>query len=402
MADEVRVHQPDEAKPEPQPTPSSTSPPVEPPPEHERPHTMSPWSPATAVELEREAFHDEEMPRVQMSRRTIALGVLFLVTLAAFLIFVLPQIDGLEDTWHRIENGNPWWLAAAAVFTVLSFGGYVAQFHGIFTPDAPRKLTSSEAYQICMAALAASRLFSAAGAGGLALQAWAMRRAGMTRRMVADRTITFLVLQYWFYTAVIALFGLALNFGILHGKAPFALTVIPAILAIVAMAIAGLIALTPTDLQRRLDGWAGGHGRIAKLAQRLATGPAAASAGVRAAIVHVVRLDGAVAGAAAYWAFNVAVLWAAFHAFGDPPALGVLVMIYFIGMLGNLLPDPGGVGGVDGGMIGASLAFGVSSDLAVVSVLTYRAFAFWLPTIPGIIAYFQLRRTVARWRAQGA
>jgi uncharacterized membrane protein YbhN (UPF0104 family) len=53
-------------------------------------------------------------------------------------------------------------------------------------------------------------------------------------------------------------------------------------------------------------------------------------------------------------------------------------------------------------MIGASLAFGVSSDLAVVSVLTYRAFAFWLPTIPGIIAYFQLRRTVARWRAQGA
>ena len=75
-------------------------------------------------------------------------------------------------------------------------------------------------------------------------------------------------------------------------------------------------------------------------------------------------------------------------------------MAYFVGMLGNLLPLPGGVGGVDGGMIGALIAFGVDGGLAVVAVLTYRAFAFWLPTIPGAIAYFQLRRTVARWREE--
>jgi hypothetical protein len=37
--------------------------------------------------------------------------------------------------------------------------------------------------------------------------------------------------------------------------------------------------------------------------------------------------------------------------------------------------------------------------LAVVAVLAYRGFAFWLPTVPGAIAYLQLRRTVARWRA---
>ena len=70
-------------------------------------------------------------------------------------------------------------------------------------------------------------------------------------------------------------------------------------------------------------------------------------------------------------------------------------------MLGNLLPLPGGIGGVDGGMIGAFAAFGVDVGLAVVAVLTYRAFAFWLPTIPGAIAYFQLRRT-RRALARGA
>ena len=71
-------------------------------------------------------------------------------------------------------------------------------------------------------------------------------------------------------------------------------------------------------------------------------------------------------------------------------------------MLANVLPLPGGIGGVDGGMIGAFIAFGVAGGLAVVAVLAYRAFAFWLPTIPGAIAYLQLRRTVARWQEERA
>jgi uncharacterized membrane protein YbhN (UPF0104 family) len=51
-------------------------------------------------------------------------------------------------------------------------------------------------------------------------------------------------------------------------------------------------------------------------------------------------------------------------------------------------------------MIGAFAAFSVDVELAIVAVLTYRAFAFWLPTIPGAIAYFQLRRTVHMWGEQ--
>jgi uncharacterized protein (TIRG00374 family) len=108
--------------------------------------------------------------------------------------------------------------------------------------------------------------------------------------------------------------------------------------------------------------------------------------------------DPALLGAFAFWGFNIAVLWASFHAFGEAPPWAVIVMAYFVGMLGNLLPLPGGVGGVDGGMIGAFAAFGVDFGLATVAVLTYRGFAFWLPTIPGVIAYFQLRKTVNRWR----
>jgi uncharacterized protein (TIRG00374 family) len=78
----------------------------------------------------------------------------------------------------------------------------------------------------------------------------------------------------------------------------------------------------------------------------------------------------------------------------------VIIQGYFVGFLGNLLPLPGGIGGVDGGMIGAFAAFGVPLPLVVPAVLAYRVLTFWLPTIPGAIAYFQLRRTVSRWREE--
>ena len=80
----------------------------------------------------------------------------------------------------------------------------------------------------------------------------------------------------------------------------------------------------------------------------------------------------------------------------------MLVVGYFVGLLGNLLPLPGGVGGVDGGMIGAFVAFGEPTGLTVVAVLAYRGFAFYLPTLPGAIAYLTLRRTVAHWKEERA
>ena len=86
-------------------------------------------------------------------------------------------------------------------------------------------------------------------------------------------------------------------------------------------------------------------------------------------------------------------LWASLHAFGEAPSAAVVVMAYFVGMLANALPIPGGIGAVDGGMIAALIGFGVAGGLAIVGVLAYRAFAFWLPIIPGTIAYVQLLRT---------
>jgi hypothetical protein len=222
----------------------------------------------------------------------------------------------------------------------------------------------------------------------------------MRRRFVADKTLTFLILTYMPYMAALIVCGIGLRVGLFPGDAPFGLTVVPAIVAAILTGIGIATALVPTDLQRRLEGFAHQRGRVGKWAQQLANLPASASAGMRDALASLRSPDPALAGAILFWAFQVAVLWAAFHAFGASPPRAVLVQGFFVGMLGNLLPLPGGVGGVEGGMIGAFAALGVDAGLAVVAVLVFRALTFWLPMVPGVIAYFQLRRTVERWRSQ--
>jgi len=339
----------------------------------------------------------EEMPRVRFTRRRLLLFIAFVVSSIAFLYLVLPKLLGLEDTWNRIRGGNGWWLALGALLEMCSFLGYVALFRAVFV-RGESQIGWGVSYEITMAGLAATRLFASAGAGGIALTAWALRRSGLSRRVVACRMVAFMALLYGVYMATLVIGGLGLYLGLFSGSAPFAITVVPAIFGAVVIATFLAVSLLPSDFDRLVARWTRGGGKVARSARRLAAVPAAAATGVRTALDLVRSRDPYLLGAIAWWGFDIAVLWACFHAFGASPPKVVIVMSYFIGMLANTLPLPGGIGGVDGGMIGAFSAFGVPVEISVVSVLAYRAFAFWLPTLPGAVAYLQLRRTVSRWR----
>jgi putative heme transporter len=344
---------------------------------------------------------EEEMPRVLLTRRQIIAFALFILSGIAFLYFVLPKLAGVGTTVRRIERGDSWWIAIGVLFEVLSFAGYVVLFRSVFVRGESR-IGWRESYLITMAGLVATRLFAAAGAGGVALTAWALRRSGMESRLVACRMVAFLVLLYAIYAASLLIDGIGLGTGLFPGGGSFAITIVPAIAAAVLLAVAGAVALLPEDIERRLEPWASGSGRLAHWVARAATVPAFAASGIRTAIGLIRERNPGLLGALAWWGFDISVLWAMFHAFGSPPPFTVIWMAYFVGMLGNLLPLPGGLGGVEGGMIGAFAAFGVNFNLALLAVLSYRAISFWLPTLPGALAYFQLRRTVARWRDEQA
>jgi putative heme transporter len=209
--------------------------------------------------------------------------------------------------------------------------------------------------------------------------------------------IAFLVLLYGAYMVALIVCGVGLYTGVFPGPHPFAITIGPAIVAGIAILAVLAVAFVPTDLERRLGAPTGAERAPLRWLRGLATGSASASGGVRYAGRKLRHPDWAMLGAVAWWGLNIAVLYAAFRAFGQAPPTAVLVQAFFVGMLANLLPLPGGIGGVDGGMIGAFVAFGVSGSLALIAVLVYRLLSFWLPSIPGAIAYFQLRRTVNRW-----
>jgi uncharacterized membrane protein YbhN (UPF0104 family) len=351
----------------------------------------------------RETAHDEEMPRIRFTRRRVILALLFVVSAVVFFYYVLPQIAGVSSTLHRLERGNSWWIAVGAVFEALSFAAYVVLFYAVFVREKnggeqPIRIGWRESYLITMAGVVATRVFAAAGAGGIALTAWALRRSGMQPRLVACRMVAFTVLLYSVYAGSLVLAGLGLGTGLFPGGGSFAITILPATVGALLFVLAGAVALLPHDVERRLQQWARGSGRVARAMARAVTVPALAASGIRTAIALVRTRDPRLLGAPAWWGLEICVLWACFHAFGKAPPFTVLWMAYFVGMLGNLLPLPGGIGGVEGGMIGALAAFGVDFNLAVLAVLSYRGLSFWLPTIPGLIAYLQLRRKAARWR----
>jgi uncharacterized protein (TIRG00374 family) len=356
-----------------------------------------PTEPAEPVRSAEQVTH-EQPPQMRTTRRRVVASLLFVVGIVVFLYFGLPKLVGLGATIKRLREGNAWWLGAAAVLEALSFGGYVALFRAVFVDRASR-IGWRASYEITMAGLAATRLFAAAGAGGIALTAWALRRSGMEPRLVASRMFAFMALLYGVYMVALLLDGLGLYFGVFPGPAPFAITVIPAIFGGAVILIFLAISALPGDFDRFVAKQSKGHGFSGRIARRLATVPSAAAAGVRTGIELLRTRNPGLLGAIAWWGFDIATLWACFHAFGASPPKAVIVMAYFVGWIANTLPLPGGIGGVEGGMIGAFTAFHVSVQSAIVAVLAYRAFSFWLPTLPGGVAYVQLRRTVHRWRA---
>jgi uncharacterized protein (TIRG00374 family) len=342
-----------------------------------------------------------EMPL--FTTRRLVQTMLVVLALLVGIYFVFPKLVGLGDALGKLDEAQPIWIGVAIGFNLLAYATYIALFKAVVGGDALR-LHWVETYEINMAGVAATLLFSAGGAGGVALTYWALRKAGMRRRDVARRMVAFITLHYAFYPLALILFGVLLRTGVLHGKHSVELTVVPAAVAGLLLVLGVLIALIPTDVEQRLGPFA--HGERAKaFLHTAAKVPATVGEGFRFALglfAHPSRGGLAVIGAAGFWAFSIGVLWASFHAFGVHVPLAVVVQGFFLGMVANLFPlAPAGVGAVDAGMIGAFVLFGLPEDTVFPAILVFRLIAFWMPIPPGIIAFFQLRKTVHRWETEG-
>jgi uncharacterized protein (TIRG00374 family) len=358
-----------------------------------------------SADLESDAEDIEQRSAALLGNRRRLISLLAAVVLMVIAIyFVFPRVVGVRGTIHKLGDATWYWVVAAVAFNAASFLAYTTLFRGVIAGRddedvVKRRLDMGASYQITMAGFAATILFSAAGAGGVALTYWALRKAGMERRRAACRMVAFMVLLYTVYLGALVVFGTLLATHVLSGQAPLAGTIIAGAIGAGVLLILGLVALIPQDVERRLAS-AGRRGPRRRL-RRLATGPATLATGVRTAIDymrHPWRSANATAGAFGWWAGNIGILWASFHAFGVNVPFGVVVQGYFVGMVANLLPSPAaGVGTVDAGLIGAFVLFGIPAETVFPSILVFRLIGFWVPIPVGVAAFVQLRRTVQRW-----
>jgi uncharacterized membrane protein YbhN (UPF0104 family) len=273
---------------------------------------------------------------------------------------------------ERAAGADPGWVAAAVSFEVLSFAGYVALLWHV-AGRATSRIGLRASYEITLAGAAATRLLPTAGAGGAALTLWALRRAGHRDRAGVRTLLTFLVLLYAVFLLAVLAAGTLVATGVVHAAGPAALSAAPAAGALLAMAVA----------------------LACMLRARRASGSAAVLRdAMRDAARLLRRADPRLLGAPAWWAFDLAVLYATFSAVGTPPPLAVLVLGYFVGQVANTIPVPGAA---SGGMVGVLLAFGVPAEIALPSVLAYRAIAIWTPAPFGAVALASLRRRAAGW-----
>ena len=296
-------------------------------------------------------------------------GVAGVVVVVGLIAAFAPGLGELRD---RLRDASPGWLLFAVALEVLSCLSYVLMFRPVFCPRMSRRT----AYELAMSELAVGSLVPASGAAGLAFGAWALRRGGMPGGEIARRSVAFFLLKSGANFVAVVGVGLAMWLGVGPHLSPL-LTLLPA-----ALAAASIVAVVVVG--RRLRG--GGLRWHERALVAVADGTREAGRILRRGDWRVI------AGSLGYWAFDNAVLWATLHAFGESPAVTIVLMGYLIGQLGGLLPLPGGLGGIDGGLLGTLIVYGLPAAAVAAAILAYRVVLFWIPLILGGPAFLSLRR----------
>ncbi len=313
-----------------------------------------------------------------LSRRRLRTRLLLLTGLILAVVAVVTLLPGLEGLRTRLSQARPAWLLLGVGLKVLSGLGYIAVFRMVFC----RRMSWRVSYQIGMSELGANALFPTGGAGGLALGAWALKRGGMPGNEIARRTVAFFLLTSAANVVGVIVVGIGLAVRLFPGEVNLALTAVPAAIAAIALAGALLAGRASPRLHRRLER---NERREASRPSRVAIKTLVAVADGINEAVALLREGNAwlIGGMIAYLLFDVMILWATFRAFGAAPPLAIVWIAYLIGELGGLIPVPGGIGGVDAGLVGTLVLYNVPITSAASAVLAYRAIALWVPAVLG-------------------
>lgn len=308
------------------------------------------------------------MRRWRFGRRQLGVPLVVVAVGATFL--VVPTVAAVPA---RVVDGCTTWIVTGAGLELLSALGFVVFFKLVFAAPLSWRRTTPAALR----ALGASTVLPAGGLVGPTMGAWSTRTERPSLSQLARSTVTFVALTNAPGAVVLTAFGTLLWLGLPSGPHQAALTILPALIAVGLLGSTWFIARSSRAhprAQRQRRFW-----------RALAKPTAAVSASIIDARALVIAGDWKLVGALAYYAFDNAVLWAAFHANGHAPQIGVVVMGYLVGSLAGALPTPAGLGVLESGLFGALVLYGAPAAPAAAAVLLYRAISLSVPIALGAL-----------------
>lgn len=300
------------------------------------------------------------------------------LTLALFALVVFAVDQLVPGAGHRLAHASASWLVLALGLELLACAAYVLLFQAVFS-RAPWIVTLRRGIQIALGELGAFAI-TPTGIGGPAIRVWGLRAGAMPWRALVVRSISHGAVFNVPYVAAAAVLGVGVSLHLLAGHAPVLTALAPLALVAGVCALAG----GATWFAR-----AGGSRHDSPLRRRLRSALATVPEGI-ADLAVVARKPGSLLGAIGWWAGDCAALWAAFQAVSGRPALSVLILAYMLGQLGNTLPLPGGVGGVEPLMLGIFSASGLDLGLAGAAIICYRTIALGVQGTVGAAAFVSL------------
>jgi uncharacterized membrane protein YbhN (UPF0104 family) len=304
-------------------------------------------------------------------------GIAWSAALLVLLLAIALAVPDLREDVSRLAHVAPGWIVLAVALEIASCLGYVATLR-LVLPRGPRR----EVRWLAWAELAFGAVVPVGGAGGLAVGAWAMRVWGIPWSRIANRSAVVFLLTSGINGTVLVLSGIGIALGLGPPQEGIEYGLVPATATVVGL---GFFVALPRVFRRR--GHERRRGRIALVLQSAASWVADAEDIVR-------HPNWRLLGSVGYLLFDVAVLWACLRAVGTSPPVLAIVTGYQIGYLANLLPIPGGVGVLEGGLLGALLLYGLPAAPTAAAVLLYHAIALWVPVIGGTIGFGRLRGTL--------
>ena len=294
-----------------------------------------------------------------------------------------PRVLRLAHTRH-----SWFWLGACLVGELAAYAGYALTLRDMARVDDGEEMSlelSAKAVVAGFGVFAATR-----ASGGFAVDYWAFRRTGATKRDAAHRVLGLGFLEY-LVLSVFALIASAALFLGADGHAGFSAT-LPGLTIVPALAVA-VWATSPSRVDRlRMP-------RRGRIKGSIANAVAGAHY-VRQLLLSPREHGLGVLGNVVYWGGDIGCLWAALALVGSSISLSKLVLAYAAGyVLTRRALPAGGAGFVEVALTFALVGMGVGFARALLAVLVYRLFNFWLPIVPALVlmpAITELRR---RFRA---